>query len=226
MKHCSIFHSKLIPLKWGHLLFSDHCMECMLQRVRKGIVFHHHKPFSSPEPVVSWSRGREARGSGSSRSRMSENFWHPVAHVQKLQISLLMLIKDFNPSPLHWGKKFTSSALSTEWPLWDVLKMHHFSQLGFTDHLELKEEDSNRNWLNTLLVCRTETINWQTIVWVMWVFFFNPFGEQTLGKQYRKDRYKAGKSRSKKVSCSMSCNCYLTSKRSLKRNHSCVVLGE
>ena len=30
--------------------------------------------FSSPEPVVSWSRGRETRGSGSSRYRMSENF--------------------------------------------------------------------------------------------------------------------------------------------------------
>ena len=171
MKHCSIFHSKLIPLKWGHLLFSDHCMECMLQRVRKGIVFHHHKPFSSPEPVVSWSRGRETRGSGSSRYRMSENFWHPVAHVQKLQISLLMLITDFCPSPLHWGKNFTFWALSREWLLWDVLKMHHFTQLGFTDNLELKEEDSNRNRLNTLLVCRTETINRQTIVWVMWVFF-------------------------------------------------------
>ena len=43
MKHCSIFHIKLIAHKWGHLLFSDHYMECMLQRVRKGIVFHHHK---------------------------------------------------------------------------------------------------------------------------------------------------------------------------------------
>ena len=138
--------------------------------------------FSSPERVVSWSRGRETRGSGSSRYRMSENFWHPVAHVQKLQISLLMLITDFCPSPLHWGKHFTSSALSREWLLWDVLKMHHFTQLGFTDNLELKEEDSNRNRLNTLLVCRTETINRQTIVWVIWVFFFNTFGEQTLGK--------------------------------------------
>ena len=37
--------------------------------------------FSSPEPVVSWSRGRETRGSGRSRYRMSENFGHPVAHV-------------------------------------------------------------------------------------------------------------------------------------------------
>ena len=56
-------------------------------------------PFSSPEPFVSWSRGLETRVSGSSRYRMSENFWHPVTHVQKLQISLLMLITDFCLSP-------------------------------------------------------------------------------------------------------------------------------
>ena len=37
-----------------------------------------------------WSRGLETRGSGSSRYRMSENFWHPVAHVQKLQMTLPM----------------------------------------------------------------------------------------------------------------------------------------
>ena len=32
------------------------------------------EPFSSPEPVVSWSHGWETRGSGSSRYRMPENF--------------------------------------------------------------------------------------------------------------------------------------------------------
>ena len=118
--------------------------------------------------------------------------------VQKLQISLLVLITEFSPLPLHWGKNYTSWALSTEWLLWDVLKMYHFTQLGFTDNLELKEEDSNRNRLNTLLVCRTETINRQTIVWVIWVFFFFSitFGEQTLGKRYCEDRYNAGKSQS------------------------------
>ena len=42
-------------------------------------------------------------------ARVYENFGHPVTHVQKLQISLLMLITEFGPSPLHWGeKKFTS----------------------------------------------------------------------------------------------------------------------
>ena len=56
--------------------------------------------------------------------------------MQKLQIPLLILITYFCPSPLHWGKKFTSSALSREWLLCDVLKMHHFTQLGFTDNLE------------------------------------------------------------------------------------------
>ena len=149
---------------------------------------------------------------------MSENFWHPVAHVQKLQISLLMLITDFCPSPLHWGKRFTSWALSREWLLWDVLKMHHFTQLGFTDNLELKEEDSNRNRLNTLLVCRTETINRQIIVWVMWVFFFffNMFGEQTLGSNIAKIDIMREKVNLKRyLFCSMSCNCYLTSIRFL-----------
>ena len=140
-----------------------------------------------------------------------------------------MLITDFCPSPLHWGKNFTSRALSREWLLWGVLKMHHFTQLGFTDNLGLKEEDSNRNRLNTPLVCRTETINRQTIVWYELrecFFFFNTFAEQTLGKHYREARYNAGKSQPKKLSCSMCCNCYLTSERFLKRNHSCVVLGE
>ena len=34
-----------------------------------------------------------------------------------------------------------------------------FTQLGFADNLELQGEDIDRNQLNTLLVCRTETIN-------------------------------------------------------------------
>ena len=50
MKHCSIFHIKLIAHKWGHLLFSDHYMDGMLQRVRKAIVFHHHKQSRSQSP--------------------------------------------------------------------------------------------------------------------------------------------------------------------------------
>ena len=41
-----------------------------------------------------------------------------------------------------------------------------FTQLGFTDNLESKGEDINKNQLNTLLGRRTETINRQIIVWV------------------------------------------------------------
>ena len=114
-------------------------------------------PFLSPEPIVSWSCGLETRGSGSSRYRMLENFGHPVMHVQKLQISLLMLITDFCPPLLHWGKNFTCWALSWEWRLLPVLKIQT-SQLGFIDNLEWKGEDINKNKLNTLLGCRTETI--------------------------------------------------------------------
>ena len=177
----------------SHNLQSDQQRSCqricaLIMRITSKSIDQRSCPFSSPEPVVSWSRGRETRGSGSSRYRMSENFWHPVAHVQKLQISLLMLITDFCPSPLHWWKNFTSWALCGEWLRWDVLEMHHFTQLGFTDNLELKEEDSNRNRLNTLLVCRTETINRQTIVWVMWVFFSirlaNKHWESNIAKIY------------------------------------------
>ena len=155
---------------------------------------------------------------------MSENFWHPVAHVQKLQISLLMLITDSCPSPFHWGKNCTSRALPREWLLWGVLKMHYFTQLGFTDNLGLKEEDSNRNRLSTLLVCRTETSNRQTIVWALWVFSFfqyvcrtNKWKMDIMWEKVNLKRYL--------VPCPATA-ILLTSKRFLKRNHSWVVLGE
>ena len=142
---------------------------------------------------------------------MSKNFWHPVARVQNLQISLLMLIRDFCPSPLHRGENFTSWALSREWLFWDVLKMHHFTQLGFTDNLELKEEDSNRNQPNTLLVAELRQLIGRQSSELREFFFFsirlaNRHWESIIAKI----EYNAGKSQSKKVSCSMSCNCYLT----------------
>ena len=56
-------------------------------------------PFSSPEPVVSWSRGRKTRGSGRSRYRMSENFWHPVAHVQKALSRLVVFVETSQTLP-------------------------------------------------------------------------------------------------------------------------------
>ena len=41
-----------------------------------------------------------------------------------------------------------------------------YTQLGFIDNLQSKKEEINKNQLNTLLGCRTETINRQIIVWV------------------------------------------------------------
>ena len=115
--------------------------------------------FSSPEPVVSSSRGRETRGSGNSRyfltsGRACAEVTNITAHAHNGFLSLT--------APL--GEKFYFLSSLQRVASWDVLKMHHFTQLGFTDNLELKEEDSNINRLNTLLVCRTETINRQTIV--------------------------------------------------------------
>ena len=66
--------------------------------------------------------------------------------------------------------------------------MHHFTQLGFTDNLELKEEDSNRNQPNTLLVAELRQLIGRQSSELREFFFFNTFGEQTLGKHYREDR--------------------------------------
>ena len=117
--------------------------------------------------------------------------------------------------------------LSSEWLLWDVSKMHHFTQLGFTDNLEWEEEDSNRNRLNTLLVCRTETINRQTIVWVMWVFFSIRLANKHWESNIAKIDIMREKVNLKRylVPCPATA-ILLTSKRFLKRNHSWVVLGE
>ena len=66
--------------------------------------------------------------------------------------------------------------------------MHHFTQLGFTDNLELKEEDSNRNQPNTLLVAELRQLIGRQSSELRELFFFSTFGEQTLGKHYREDR--------------------------------------
>ena len=66
--------------------------------------------------------------------------------------------------------------------------MHHFTQLGFTDNLELKEEDSNRNQSNTLLVAELRQLIGRQSSELREFFFFNTFGEQTLAKHYREDR--------------------------------------
>ena len=81
---------------------------------------------------------------------MSENFGHPVTHVQKLQISLLMLKTDFCPSPLHWGQNLLSE-LSPECGFFAGVENTDFTQLGFIDNLESKGEGINKNQLNTPL---------------------------------------------------------------------------
>ena len=114
------------------------------------------RPFSSPEPVVSWSRGRETRGSGRSRyfrtsGRACVEDKYNTAHAHNGFLS--------PTAPLGEKFYFLSSLLRvTSLGCFE----NHFTQLGFTDNL--KEEDSNRNRLNTPLVCRTETINLQAIV--------------------------------------------------------------
>ena len=107
--------------------------------------------FSSPEPVVSWSSGLEMRGSGSSHHQIPVNCGHPVTHVQNSQISLLMLIKAFH---------FLSS-LQRVASLGCFETRTDFTQLRFIDNLESKGYDINKNQLNTLLGCRTETVNWE-----------------------------------------------------------------
>ena len=67
---------------------------------------------------------------------MSENFGHPVSHEQKLQISLLILITDFCPPPLHWGQNFLSSLQSVA--SLGCFENTDFTQLGFIVKLESK----------------------------------------------------------------------------------------
>ena len=72
------------------------------------------QPETSPEVICSQSASLRMLGAilvPSSHYRMSENFWRPVVHVQKLQMSLLMFITDFCPSLLHWGKIYFLSSL-------------------------------------------------------------------------------------------------------------------
>ena len=57
------------------------------------------------------------------------------------------------------GKNFTSWTLSWEWLLWDVLKMHHFTQLGFTYNLEnLKKTVTETGWTHCWFAELTQLI--------------------------------------------------------------------
>ena len=89
-----------------------------------------------------------------------------MTNVQKLQISLIMLIGDFFSFTAPLGKKFYFLSPLQRVDSLGCFENTDFTQLGFIDNLESKEEDINKNQLNTLLGCRTEAINRQIIVWV------------------------------------------------------------
>ena len=116
------------------------------------------RPFSSPEPVVSWSLGLETMGSGKFRTSGHEctEVTNITAHAHWGFFSLT--------APL-WKKFYFLSPLQRVDSL-GCFENTDFTQLGFTNNLESKEEDINKNQLNTLLGCRTEAINRQIIVWV------------------------------------------------------------
>ena len=70
------FNGSIVPWFHGHLWLQRCAVSGLLKQVLscRACFSPRSNPFSSPEPVVSWSRGRETRGSGSSRYRMSEKF--------------------------------------------------------------------------------------------------------------------------------------------------------
>ena len=123
------------------------------------------RPFSSPEPVVSWSLGLETMGSGSSCYRMSKisDIRSRMYRGYKYHCSCSLGIFSLT-APL--GKKFYFLSPLQRVDSLGCFENTDFTQLGFTNNLESKEEDINKNQLNTLLGCRTEAINRQIIVWV------------------------------------------------------------
>ena len=119
------FESLFQSVKYGSIVCRGSSMEkalklrlftasCEHPQRRSGYVRSGHSRPQRPSFLGHVAGKRGALDSGSSRYRMLENFWHPVANVQNLQKSLLMLITDFCPSPLHLGKNFTLWALSRE----------------------------------------------------------------------------------------------------------------
>ena len=91
-----------------------------------------------------------------------------------------------------------------------------FTQLGFFDNLESKGYDINKNQLNTLLGCRTETVNGgdYCLSLNLWVHVWQ---KQTLGKPDRGDR--------RYLNCSMFCKCYFKyNETCIKRTPSLLVL--
>ena len=134
------------------------------KRVIAYVSCSHPAGFSSPEPVVSWSRGLETRGSGSSRPKDVQKFrscGHACAEVTNITAHAH---NGFLSLTAPLGEKlYFLSSLQRVASL-GCFENTDFYQPGFTDNLELKGEVINKNQLNTLLECRTETINRQIIV--------------------------------------------------------------
>ena len=96
---------------------------------------------------------------------MSENFGHPVTHVQKLQMITGHTHNGFLSLKAPLGKIFYFLSSLQRVASLGCFENTDFTQLGFVDNLESKAvKDINKNQLNTLLGCRTETINRQIIV--------------------------------------------------------------
>ena len=105
--------------------------------------------------------------------------------------------------------------------------MHHFTQLGFTDNLELKEEDSNRNQPNTLLVAELRQLIGRQSSELREFFFFQYVWRTDTGKALsRRSNIMREKVNLKRYLFSCPATAILLQNAFLKRNHSCVVLGE
>ena len=121
------------------------------------------RPFSSPEPVVSWSLGLETMGSGRVVTECPKfrTSGHECTEVTNITAHAH---RGFFPLTAPLGKQFYFlSPLQTVDSL-GCFENTGFTQLGFINNLESQEEDINKNQLNTLLGCRTEAINRQIIV--------------------------------------------------------------
>ena len=147
---------------------------------------------------------------------MSENFGHPVTHVQKLQVITGHAHNGFLSLTAPLGKIFYFLSSLQRVASLGCFENTDFTPLGLIDNLESKAvKDINKNQLNTLLGCRTETINGQIIVWV-WYVSSRLAKKKTLGRQDRGDRRYLVPRPANAI--------FNISKRLLNRNNSCVEL--
>ena len=155
--------------------------------------------FSSPEPVVfflvkwSWNEGfwkqplpdtRKLRTSGHACAEIT----NITAHAHNGFLSLA--------APLGKAFYFLSS-LQRAASLGSFETRTDFTQLRFIDNLESKGYDINKNQLNTLLGCKTETVNRRLL---------SEF--KNVSSRLVKTNSRKARSRRSKVSCSTSCKCY------------------